>query len=256
MGRVKNKVIMVTGGASGIGRACCLLLAREGAVVIVGDINERDGMKVAEEIGQNGGEALFLKHDVSREDEWQLATEEVLRRFGRLDVLVNNAGIAITRNVEDLSFEEWRQVMAVNLDGVFLGCKYGIKAMKKGGGGSIINMASIGADIGVPELPSYNASKGGVKLLTKSTALYCARECLNIRVNSVHPGYIWTPLLKGSINDEEELKAKKTFLDSMHPIGHVGEAEDVAHLVLYLASDESQFMTGSGLVIDGGYTAR
>lgn len=256
MGRVKDKVTMVTGGVSGIGRACCLLLAREGSTVVIGDIDVENGMKLAEEIRQNGGEALFLKHDVSQEDEWMLTTDEVLRRFGRLDVLVNNAGIAITKNVEDLSFEEWHRVMAINLDGVFLGCKYGIKAMKKGGGGSIINMASIGADVGVPELPSYNASKGGVKLLTKSVALHCAREGLNIRVNSVHPGYVWTPLLKGSITDEEELKAKRSLLDSLHPIGHVGEPEDVAYGVLYLASEEAKFVTGSELVIDGGFTAR
>jgi 3(or 17)beta-hydroxysteroid dehydrogenase len=256
MGRVEGKVALVTGGAMGIGKACAQLLAREGAAVVVTDIQEADGVAVVRAIEAAGGRALFVKHNVAQEADWQRVIKQTLDAFGRLDIVVNNAGIGKTTNVEEDTLEGWRFLLSVNLDSVFLGTQYGIKALKRTGGGSIINMSSIEGIVGDPGLASYNASKGGVTLLTKSAALYCAKAGYNIRVNSVHPGYIMTPLITSTMDASGNGEAMLKYLESLHPVGHLGEPDDIAYGVLYLASDEAKFVTGSQLVIDGGYTAQ
>jgi len=259
MDRVKDKVALVTGGASGIGKECALLLAKEGAkVVVTTNINVDGGKKVVNEINTNGGDAIFLKHDVSKEEDWKQVMEQTLQKFGRLDVLINNAGVLLLKNVESTSLQEWRWLMSINLDGVFLGTKYGIEVMKKRGGGSIINMSSTAGIIGSSNREAYSASKGGVRIFTKSAALHCAQAGYNIRVNSVHPNWIRTAMAEkgGQFFGEGDVEAGQKLMDSSHPIGHMGEPIDVAYGVLYLASDESKFVTGSELVIDGGYTAQ
>jgi 3(or 17)beta-hydroxysteroid dehydrogenase len=254
MNRLKDKVALVTGGALGLGRATALLLAREGAKVVVTDMRDADGADTVSEIEKAGGTACFFHHNVSLEDEWIKVVNGAVARFGRLDVLVNNAGIAIPGNAEDAPFADWRKVMSVNLDGVFLGVEYAIRAMKQGGhGGSIINLSSIEGLVGDADLAAYNASKGGVRLLTKSAALHCAKTGTGIRVNSIHPGFIWTPMVENGPGDAE---ARRKALIALHPVGHLGEPDDIAWGVVYLASEEAKFITGSELVIDGGYTAQ
>ncbi|MGG4605268.1 SDR family oxidoreductase [Paenalcaligenes sp. Me131] len=254
MGRVAEKVALVTGGALGIGRATAELLAREGAKVVVTDVKQKEGEEVVARIKAQGGEAIFVQHDASSEEQWKAAIAESLKAFGKLNIVVNNAGIALGKTVEDTTLAEWRKVQEINLDGVFLGTKYGIEALRKSGGGSIVNLSSIEGLVGDPGLAAYNASKGGVRIFTKSAALHCAQAGYGIRINSVHPGYIWTPMVAGLAESEQTEKYKR--LVSLHPIGHLGEADDIAYGILYLASDESKFVTGSELVIDGGYTAQ
>jgi NAD(P)-dependent dehydrogenase (short-subunit alcohol dehydrogenase family) len=256
MGRVEGKVAIVTGGALGIGKACAQVLAREGAKVVITDIKEAEGRALAEEITAAGGQARFVRQDVAQEAEWQAVIAATLEAFGRLDILVNNAGIGTSVNIEEETLAGWRHLMSINLDAVFLGTQYAIKAMKGHGGGSIVNISSIEGIIGDPSIAAYNASKGGVRLLTKSAALYCAKGGLGIRVNSVHPGYIHTPLIENALAASPDGQAMYDYLVSLHPIGHLGEPEDIAYGVLYLASDESKFVTGSELVIDGGYPAQ
>lgn len=255
MGRVEDKVALVTGGALGLGRAAAELLAREGAKVAVTDLMDAEGRAVVDQIGLAGGEAIYIHHDVAQEADWARAVAETLTRFGRLDVVVNNAGVALAGSVEDCTLEQWRWLMSINLDGVFLGTKHGVAAMK-GHGGSIINLSSIEGLIGDPNLAAYNASKGGVRIFTKSAALHCAKAGYKIRVNSIHPGYIWTPMVEGYIAGQANPDEAKLAVAGLHPLGHLGEPDDIAFGVLYLASDESKFMTGSELVIDGGYTAQ
>jgi NAD(P)-dependent dehydrogenase (short-subunit alcohol dehydrogenase family) len=255
MGRVEDKVALVTGGALGLGRAAAELLAREGAKVAVTDLMDAEGRAVVDQIGLAGGEAIYIHHDVAQEADWARAVAETLTRFGRLDVVVNNAGVALAGSVEDCTLEQWRWLMSINLDGVFLGTKHGVAAMK-GHGGSIINLSSIEGLIGDPNLAAYNASKGGVRIFTKSAALHCAKAGYKIRVNSIHPGYIWTPMVEGYIAGQADPDEAKLAVAGLHPLGHLGEPDDIAFGVLYLASDESKFMTGSELVIDGGYTAQ
>ena len=254
MDRVKGKIAIVTGAARGLGKAQALLLAKEGAKVVGTDINETLGKKLPEEIRREGGEALFIKHDVSSEEDWKTVIERTLSEFGKLDVLVNNAGVILFKNIKETTFEEWRWVIRINLDGVFLGTKYAMEAMKESGGGSIINLSSTAGIVGTLDTSSYHASKGGVRIFTKAAALECSKAGYdyNIRVNSVHPGVIKTEMTKDLLADEES----KEEVTGWHPIGHVGEPEDIAYGVLYLASDESKFVTGTELVIDGGWTAR
>jgi NAD(P)-dependent dehydrogenase (short-subunit alcohol dehydrogenase family) len=247
-------VAIVTGASLGIGKACAELLAREGAKVVLTDLLDAEGGAVADAIVEAGGQATALRHDVASEDDWIRVVASTVARFGRLDILVNNAGVGWGGPPEEESLERWRRLMSVNLDGVFLGVKHAIPAM--GPGGSIINISSIEGLVGDPNLGAYNASKGGVRLYTKSTALYCAKAGLGIRVNSVHPGYIWTPMVENYLRQTGDVAAGRKALDALHPIGHIGEPRDIAYGVLYLASDEARFVTGSELVIDGGYTAQ
>jgi 3(or 17)beta-hydroxysteroid dehydrogenase len=257
MGRVQGKVALITGAALGIGKASAELLARQGAKVVLTDLLDAEGQACASAIVEAGGEAIYLHQDVADEAQWERVIAATVDRFGRLDVLVNNAGVGWGGPPEDETLERWRKLMSVNLDGVFLGVKHAIRAMKvAGGGGSIINLSSIEGIIGDPNLGAYNASKGGVRLYTKSTALYCARAGLRIRVNSIHPGYIWTPMVENYLRAAGDVDAGRKALEALHPIGHVGEPDDIAYGVLYLASDESKFVTGTELVIDGGYTAQ
>lgn len=256
MNRLRGKSAIVTGGALGIGRACALRLAEEGATVAVTDVDAASGHLVVEEIQQRGGGAIFVRQDVADEAGWVEVMRTVTEQYKRVDVLVNNAGVALAKDVEHTSLEEWRRLMAINLDGVFLGTKHAIQVMKQNRSGSIINLSSIEGLIGDPNLAAYNASKGGVRLLTKSAALYCAKSGYGIRVNSVHPGYIWTPMVENFLKSQGDVASGRKMLDSLHPIGHVGEPDDIAYGVLYLASEESKFVTGTELVIDGGYTAQ
>jgi NAD(P)-dependent dehydrogenase (short-subunit alcohol dehydrogenase family) len=256
MKRVEGKVAIVTGGALGIGRAVCLELAREGAKVAVTDIAEEEGMKVVEAIQAFGGTAKYWHVDTSDEDNVSQAFSDIAREFGSIDILVNNAGIAgVNKPTHEITKDEWDKVMSVNVSGVFFCTKHSIPIMKKRGGGSIINLSSIYGIIGAADLPPYHASKGAVRLMSKNDALIYAKD--NIRVNSVHPGFIWTPLVAALAEQSAEgVQAFRQILDSRHPIGHVGEPEDIAYGVLYLASDESKFVTGTELIIDGGYTAQ
>jgi 3(or 17)beta-hydroxysteroid dehydrogenase len=255
MNRVSGKVALVTGAGMGLGRAASLLLAREGAKLAVTDIDAEAGQETAEIIRRERGESLFVRQDVSKPEDWQAAMMAVEERFGRLDILVNNAGIAIAKTIEDTTLDEWRRTMAVNLDGVFLGCQHAIPLMKRSGGGSIINLSSIDGIIGEADLAAYCASKGGVRTLTKAVAAHCATAGYGIRCNSIHPGYIWTPQTENYLKDLGRLEEEKAKALSRHPIGFLGEPDDIAYMVLYLASEESKFVTGSEMVVDGGYLA-
>lgn len=254
-GRVEGKVALVTGAGMGLGRATALLLAREGATVVVSDIDTRAGQESCALVKENRGKAMFLAHDVANPDAWQRVLGEVKGAFGRLDILVNNAGIAIAKNVEDTTLEEWRRTMAINADGVFLGCKYAIPLIARSGGGSIVNLSSIDGIIGEAELAAYCASKGAVRTLTKAVAVHCADKRYGIRCNSVHPGYVWTPQTENYLRDLGKLDEQRAKALARHPIGFLGEPDDIAYMVLYLASDESRFVTGSEMVVDGGYLA-
>jgi NAD(P)-dependent dehydrogenase (short-subunit alcohol dehydrogenase family) len=254
MNRVKDKVAIITGAAGGLGKAEALILAREGAKVVLTDIDEAGIEKAADEISGTGAKAISIKHDVTSESEWNMVIGRTLEEFGRLDVLVNNAGVIIYKKIIDTSLAEWKWLMSVNLDGVFLGTKFAIEAMRKSGGGSIINIASVAGLIGNPDASAYHASKGGVRLFTKAAAIECSKAGYdyNIRVNSIYPGVINTAMADALRDDV----GKYNTALSWHPMGHFGEPEDVAYGVLYLASDESKFLTGSELVIDGGWTSR
>ena len=252
MGRVEGKVALITGGASGIGRASAELLAAEGARVVIADIDETGAAAVARGIGEA---ALMMRLDVTSEDDWRAAIAGTLEAFGQLHVLVNSAGVSVLKNVEDTTLEEWRFVNGVNLDGTFLGCKHAIPAIKESGGGAIINLSSVSGLVGGHNLAAYNASKGGVRLLTKSVALHCARKGYNIRCNSVHPTFIDTPILEPILARAEDPELMRQKLARQVPIGRLGQPEEVAAGILYLASDESAFMTGAEFVLDGGVTA-
>ena len=256
-GRVSGKVVLITGGASGIGLASAEACAREGAIVVITDVNTEEGQLQASRLAAGGLQVEFLQQDASSEADWRRVVDDILGRHGRLDVLVNNAGIAVIAPIEHETLEGWRRTQAVNMEGVFLGTREAIRAMKERGG-SIINISSIEGIIGEPRVPAYNASKGGVRLLTKSVALYCAGQGYGIRVNSVHPGYVGTPLVANAIGvlPPDEAAALQADLTTRIPLGRFGEPQEIANVVLFLASDESSYMTGSELVVDGGYTAR
>lgn len=253
-GRVRGKVAIVTGAAMGIGKACAQLLAREGARVVLTDVDAAAGEKTAAAIRAEGGEAIFIEHDVSSESGWQAVIAQTLQAFGSVHVLVNNAGIGGTSSIENTTFEQWRKLMSINCDGVFLGTKYAFPEIKRSGGGSIVNMSSILGFTGNADAASYCASKGAIRLLAKAVALEGAK--FNVRVNSVHPGYIETPMVQRHIASMPDEQAARKAIADLHPMGHLGEPDDIAYGVLYLASDESKFVTGSELVIDGGYLAR
>lgn len=254
MGRVQDKVALITGGASGIGRASALALASQGAKVAISDVQDDVGEKTLAELNDTGADAIYLHHDVTQEADWEQVISAVQERFGRLDILFNNAGVGGNgMTLEEMPLEAWRRTMAVNLDGVFLGVKHGIRAMKAEGG-SIINTSSILGFVGLPHSGAYTASKGGVRLLTKAAAMECAALGYRIRVNSVHPGFIDTPMVQGAI--QRRGPDMRTFIEGYQPGGALGRPEDIAAGVLYLASDEARFNNGSELVIDGGLLAR
>jgi NAD(P)-dependent dehydrogenase (short-subunit alcohol dehydrogenase family) len=253
-GRLDGKVALVTGGSSGIGEATAKLFAREGAKVVIADVQAEKGRQLASAICAEGGEASFVRADVSRDAEAKHMVEFAVSRYGRLDVLFNNAGIESPKPEVETSESEWDRVMAVNAKGVFLGTKHAIDAMRRSGGGSIINTSSIFGLVGSPGFAAYHASKGAVRLFTKSTALAHAKE--NIRANSIHPGVIETPMLAEVIAAEPDAEAARTEWMKGEPLGRFGRPEDIAFGALYLASDESSFVTGTELVIDGGWTAQ
>jgi len=256
-GRLAGKVAMITGGGSGLGEATAIRFAAEGARVYVSDIREDAAITVAEAIKKAGGKASSLVQDVCNEAQWSELMDHIIAEQGHLDILVNNAGIVITGTAEDASLEDWRKVTSVNLDGVFMGTREAIRVMKNSGG-SIINISSIEGIVGEPATAAYNASKGGVRIFSKSAALHCAEKGYNIRVNTVHPGFILTPMLtEGVENMPEDMRLDMEQVVAQRiPLGHMGEPEDIAYGCLYLASDESKYMTGSELVIDGGYTCK
>ena len=226
------------------------MMSREGAKVVFGDVLDEEGRKVEAEIHEEGNEAIYIHLDVAKEEDWRAAIEAAVGRYGKLDVLVNNAAILIHNTIEETPEEEWDHVMAVNAKGVFLGTKHAIPAMRSAGGGSIINISSVGGLVGSLEgSPSYSATKGAVRLFTKTTAIQHAKD--NIRCNSVHPGAIDTPMIRDVLTDPDRLERRMRRL----PLKRIGTTEDVAYGVLYLASDESSFVTGAELVIDGGTTA-
>ncbi len=247
-GRLSGKVALISGAARGMGESEARLFAREGAQVVLGDILEDQGRAAVESIAQQGGTATFVPLDVTRERDWQRAVETVEQAYGRLDILVNNAGIVRMAPLDETSLETWNEVIDVNQTGVFLGMKHAVPAMRRAGGGSIVNISSIAGLIGLPNIPAYQASKGAVRILTKNAAVQYAPD--KIRVNSVHPGRIETPMTAPLAPERREMLLRLT------PLGRDGTAEEVAYGVLYLASDESSYVTGAELVIDGGYTAR
>jgi 3(or 17)beta-hydroxysteroid dehydrogenase len=255
--RLQQKVALVTGGGSGIGEAICHRFAEEACTVVVTDIVGDKAAAVVEAIVANGGKALALTQDVTDEAMWQTVMAQIIEQCGGLDVLVNNAGIAIPGTAEDTSLDDWRKTQAVNLESVFLGTRAAVAAMQQSGG-SIINISSIEGIVGEPKMAAYNASKGGVRLFTKSAALHCAEQDYSIRVNSVHPGFIQTPLIEGALAAMPADEAQALFARVVGniPLKKLGSPVDIANACLYLASDESAYMTGSELVIDGGYTAK
>ncbi|MEC0226624.1 SDR family NAD(P)-dependent oxidoreductase [Paenibacillus alba] len=247
MGRLSGKVAIITGAALGMGAAEAKLFAQEGAKVVGTDIKDVELQEVIREINENGGEAIGFKHNVASEEEWQQIVQETVNRFGKVDILVNNAGISSTKTIANIEMSEWNRVMDINLSGCVLGMKYVFPEMQKAGAGSVINISSIGGIVGMAGSSPYTAAKGALRALSKSAAVEYAKQ--NIRVNSVHPGIIVTPMTEPSMKDA--MPYYKTFTQ----LPYFGKPEDVAYGVLFLASDESRFMTGSELVIDGGWTA-
>jgi NAD(P)-dependent dehydrogenase (short-subunit alcohol dehydrogenase family) len=253
--RLEGKVALITGGAGSMGAVEAKLFAREGARVAIADQLEDDGRKVEAEIVEAGGEAMFVRMDVTSENDWRDAVERCVARFGKLDLLVNNAGISASFAPDLLDTSAWDLLMEVNARGVFLGVKYAIQEMRKIGGGSIVNISSISGIVGQDFThPGYNASKGAVRLLTKSAAVQYAKD--GIRVNSVHPGLM--PPMKSSLPASENARyqALRSSITTAAPMGREGRPEEVAHAVLFLASDEASFITGAELVVDGGLTAQ
>jgi NAD(P)-dependent dehydrogenase (short-subunit alcohol dehydrogenase family) len=256
MGRVSGKVALVTGAASGIGRASAEALAREGAAVVLTDV--QDGEEVATGIRAAGGNARFLRHDVASESDWQSVIETIERQEDRLDILVNNAGIAIAGLIHELKLEDWRRQMAVNVDGVFLGVKTSLPLMRqnsKARGGSIINISSIAGLRGAANLSAYCTSKGAVRLFTKSVAIECATMQDGIRCNSIHPGLIETPIWGQVVPGANEPMDLDAAASLRVPLRRKGWPDDIAKVVLFLASDDSSYMTGEEVVVDGGMTA-
>ncbi|MDP9084530.1 MAG: glucose 1-dehydrogenase [Pseudomonadota bacterium] len=248
MSRMAGKIVMVTGGASGLGEAMCRRYAEEGATVWVCDVDDKGGRGVAESIG---GSARFLSLDVTLEAAWLDALKEIKQRSGRLDVLVNNAGITMVGSIESLSLHDFRVMLDIDLVGVFLGCKHVIPMMKEAGG-SVINMASMCSIRAQHDLAGYNAAKAAVAHLTKSAALYYARQRYGIRCNSIHPGVIKTPILEKVMSQVEDRQAIYAGWEALHPLGRMGQPGEVAALAVYLGSDESAFATGAEFVLDGG----
>ena len=249
--RLENKVALISGGARGMGAVEAQLFVNEGAMVVIGDILEDEGRRTEAQIDESGGQCIFVRLDVTSEASWQQAVAATVARFGKLDILVNNAGIFRTEGVLETSEGLWDQVMEINAKGVFLGTKHAIPEMRRAGGGSIVNSSSVAGLTGGAGSAAYRASKGAVRLFTKATAIQYAAD--GIRANSVHPGIIETDMTTPNLLVDETARQRSA---ARHPLGRVGQPQDVAYGVLYLASDESSFVTGSELVIDGGLTAQ
>jgi len=257
-GRVTGKLALVTGAAQGLGAAQARILAREGARVLCTDINGAGAQLTAKAIDAEcgAGTAFAFKHDVADPDHWIAAVEEARDKLGGLSILVNNAGVGVRGNIETCTYEEWKRGFAINVDSVFLGCQKALPLMRDHQPGSIVNISSIAGLIASDTMPGYNASKAAVWMLSKSVALYCAKRGWNIRCNSVHPTFVDTPILDGMVTASG--KEKSVIMDKLArqiPLGRVGEPDDIANGVLYLASDESKFMTGAELKLDGGISA-
>ena len=254
MDRLNNKVAIVTGAALGIGRATATRMAQEGAAVAILDVNDA-GKSLAHDLSARGGKARYWHCDVADEAEVARVFGEVAAAFGRLDILVNNAGVAgANKPTHEITEAEWDFVQSINVKGVFFATKHAIAHLRRAGGGSIINLSSIYGLIGAGDVPPYHASKGAVRLMSKNDALIYAPD--KIRVNSIHPGFIWTPMVEGFLQGQGDVAEGRKQVDALHPLGHIGEADDIAWGAVYLASDEAKFVTGAELVIDGGYTAR
>lgn len=258
-GRVDGKVVCITGAASGLGRSAAIVLAREGATVVATDIQADNGPALISEIEQAGGRAIFLRHDVTDEQTWRDVIATIRSTHGRLDVLVNNAGIGLSCPVVDMALSDWRRQVAINLDGTFLGVKHALPLMRESGGGSIINVSSIAGIKASPNVSGYAATKAAVRMFSKSVALECAAARDGVRVNSIHPGIVETAIwdsLIGTTADGSNDRPRGPTLDAMTahaiPLGRKGTAEEIAAGILWLASDESSYVTGTELVIDGG----
>jgi NAD(P)-dependent dehydrogenase (short-subunit alcohol dehydrogenase family) len=257
-GRVGGKVAMVTGAAGGIGAAVARRFAAEGARVVLADLDEAAMAGLRDELSGTGPEILCVRLDVRDEGAWQAAVAQTEEKFGALDILVNNAGIAAPAPsvFEDVTFAQWRRVMDVNLDGTFLGLRTAIPLMRRKGGGSIVNIGSVAAYIGTPGGPAYGSGKGGVRTLTKQAAVLCARNGDRVRINAVHPCYVWTPLAQAGAVARWGADQAKERLAAMHPFGVLAEPEDVAAIVLFIASDEARLINGADIVADGGLLAQ
>ena len=255
MNRLKGKVALITGGALGLGRATAIRMAEEGAAVAIADRLLDEANILADQIVARGLHACAWRLDVANERNVERVMCEVAQRFDRIDILVNNAGIAgPNKPTHELTEAEWDAVQAVNVKGVFFCTKHAIMHLRLAGGGSIINLSSIYGLVSAPDVPPYHASKGAVRLMTKTDALLYARD--KIRVNSIHPGFIWTPMVEGYVQELGDEAAAQVTLAALHPLGHIGQPDDIAWACVYLASDEAKFVTGAELVVDGGYTAR
>ena len=250
MAKLAGKVALVTGAADGLGAAISECFAAEGAVVVVSDIHLENAQAVANRMG-NGAVAMHL--DVCAEDAWQSVMNQITDRFGHLDILVNNAGGAGAGNIEDTDIDFYRNCMRLNIDSTFIGCQLAVNLMK-GRGGNIINISSVHGIKAAPHAAAYTAAKGAVRMLTKSIAVHCGQFGLNVRCNSIHPGYIGTTQMLKWVNEQADPAAMLGQLESMHPIGRLGEPEDVAKAALFLASDDAKFVTGAELVVDGGFS--
>ena len=255
MNRLAGKVAIVTAASVGIGRAAALRMAEEGAAVALFDVRDADGRALEQEMAAKGLSVRYWHCDMAKESDIAAAIGAAAAHFGRLDVLVNNAGVSgANKPTHEISEAEWDFVQAINVKGVFFATKHAVPHLRRAGGGSIINLSSIYGLVGAPDVPPYHASKGAVRLMSKTDALIYAAD--RIRVNSIHPGFIWTPMVEHHLAGLGDGAAGGKATDALHPLGHMGEPDDIAWGVVYLASDEAKFITGTELVIDGGYTAR
>ena len=255
MNRLAGKVALITGASLGLGRATAIRMAEEGASVALLDVLDDDGRAFEKDLNARGFNARYWRCDVSKESDVKAAIDGVVSHFGRLDIVVNNAGVSgANKPTHEISEAEWDFVQSINVKGVFFATKHAIPHLRKSGGGSIINLSSIYGLVSAPDIPPYHASKGAVRLMTKTDALFYAPD--RIRVNSIHPGFIWTPMVEHHLAAMGDLPEGRKATDALHPLGHMGEPDDIAWGAVYLASDEAKFVTGSELVIDGGYTAR
>ncbi|MGZ9113092.1 MAG: SDR family NAD(P)-dependent oxidoreductase [Brevundimonas sp.] len=255
MNRLSDKVAVITGAAVGLGRATAIRMAEEGASVALLDVLDAEGLELIQMLRERGLPAAYWHCDVSSEREVQTVIGEIVEHFGRIDTLVNNAGVAgVNKPTHEITEAEWDWVQGINVKGVFFCTKHAIPHMKHAGGGAIVNLSSIYGLVGGADVPPYHASKGAVRLMTKTDALLYAAD--RIRVNSIHPGFIWTPMVEAHLSAQGDPEEGRRATAALHPLGHIGEPDDIAWGAVYLASDEARFVTGSELVIDGGYTAR